>query len=53
VNVYRLPFWHFTTPLAAKPGRADDARRWLLLGTFLPAGPRTRTAGKVSPPPRR
>ena len=35
VSAYRLPFWHYTTPLAAKPGREDDARRWLLLGTFL------------------
>lgn len=34
VSVYRLPFWHYTTPLAAKPGREKEARRWLLLGTF-------------------
>jgi hypothetical protein len=34
VTAYRLPFWHYTTPLAAKPGRADAAR-WVLLGTFL------------------
>jgi hypothetical protein len=34
VSVYRLPFWHYTTPLAAKPGRQKEARRWLLLGTF-------------------
>jgi len=34
VSVYRLPFWHYTTPLAAKPGREREARRWLLLGTF-------------------
>lgn len=37
VTCYRLPFWHYTTPLAPKPGRADDARRWLVLGTFLDA----------------
>lgn len=31
---YKLPFWHYTTPLEAKPGREADARRWVLLGTF-------------------
>ena len=31
---YRLPFWHFTTPLVGTPA----ASRWLLLGTFLYAG---------------
>jgi hypothetical protein len=35
VTAYRLPFWHYTTPLVAHPGLADEARRWLLLGTFL------------------
>jgi len=34
VSVYQLPFWHYTTPLAAKRGREAEARRWLLLGTF-------------------
>jgi hypothetical protein len=34
VTVYRLPFWHMTTPLTPKPGRERDARRWVLLGTF-------------------
>ena len=34
VSVYKLPFWHYTTPLVAKPGREHEARRWLLLGTF-------------------
>ncbi|MFP8780121.1 hypothetical protein [Hydrogenophaga sp. RWCD_12] len=41
VAVYRLPFWHYTTPLRAKPGAEKDARRWLLLATFdlsQPAG---------------
>lgn len=33
VTAYRLPFWHYTTPLVAKRGR--DAARWVLLGTFL------------------
>ena len=34
LTVYRLPFWHLTTPLKAKPGQEKDARRWVLLGTF-------------------
>jgi len=35
VTAYRLPFWHYTTPLQARPGAESAARRWLLLGTFL------------------
>ncbi|HVJ43265.1 MAG TPA: hypothetical protein VM639_17325 [Dongiaceae bacterium] len=35
LTIYRLPFWHYTTPLTAVPGKAAQARRWLLLGTFL------------------
>ena len=31
VTAYRLPFWHYTTPLAGLP----RAARWVLLGTFL------------------
>jgi hypothetical protein len=38
VTVYRLPFWHYTTPLVAKRGRTAAAR-WVLLGTFLYAKP--------------
>jgi hypothetical protein len=34
IAVYRLPFWHYTTPLVARPGCERTARRWLLLGTF-------------------
>ena len=41
ITAYRLPFWHYTTPLVAKPGRADVARRWVVLGTFLYAGRET------------
>ena len=33
VTAYRLPFWHYTTPLQAKP----EARRWLVLGSFTDA----------------
>jgi hypothetical protein len=35
VTCYRLPFWHYTTPLQARRGREASARRWVLLGTFL------------------
>jgi len=31
VTAYRLPFWHYTTPLVGPP----KAARWVLLGTFL------------------
>lgn len=39
VTAYRLPLWHYTTPLRAKPGLEATARRWVLLGTFLYADP--------------
>lgn len=32
ITAYRLPFWHYTTPLQAKQ---PTARRWLVLGTFI------------------
>jgi len=35
VTAYRLPLWHYTTPLVARRGRESEARRWVLLGTFL------------------
>jgi len=35
LTAYRLPLWHYTTPLVAKRGREAEARRWVLLGTFL------------------
>ena len=34
VAIYRLPFWHYTTPLIARDGKGSEARRWLLLGSF-------------------
>jgi len=40
VSAYRLPFWHYTTPLQAKRGGEAKARRWVLLGTFLFAAPK-------------
>jgi hypothetical protein len=33
IAVYQLPFWHYTTPMLARPG-ADAARRWLLLASY-------------------
>jgi hypothetical protein len=48
ITVYRLPFWHYTTPLQARPGRVDAARRWVVLGTFLYA-----TGGAGAPQVRR
>ena len=32
MTAYRLPFWHYTTPLQA---HVPGAHRWVLLGTFL------------------
>ncbi len=32
VTAYRLPFWHYVTPLVTK---TRAARRWLVLGSFL------------------
>lgn len=34
IAVYRLPFWHYTTPLIGSAGKESDARRWLLLHSF-------------------
>ena len=34
ITAYRLPFWHYTTPLEAKRGCDDDARRWVLLASY-------------------
>jgi hypothetical protein len=34
LSVYRLPLWHATTPLIAKPGRGPDAHRWVLMLNF-------------------
>ncbi|MBL8698537.1 MAG: hypothetical protein JNK67_09195 [Alphaproteobacteria bacterium] len=34
ITAYRLPFWHYTTPLEAKRGREAEARRWVLLASY-------------------
>ena len=31
--VYKLPFWHYTTPLMGLSGHEEQARRWLLLAS--------------------
>jgi len=51
VTVYRLPFWHYTTPLVARPGAEADARRWVLLGTFLYAPAQRRRGSAIEPSP--
>lgn len=50
MTVYRLPFWHYTTPLVARAGRERDAHRWVLLGTFLYAKPGARPGSVLAPP---
>ncbi|TDQ84549.1 hypothetical protein A8950_1106 [Dongia mobilis] len=35
LTIYRLPFWHYTTPLLARPEQEAKARRWVLLATYL------------------
>lgn len=44
LTIYRLPFWHYTTPLQAKPGKVDSARRWVLLATYLHAAKKKSSA---------
>ena len=34
IAVYKLPFWHYTTPLVGKASRESQARRWVLIATF-------------------
>ncbi len=34
ITAYRLPFWHYTTPLEPKRGREAGARRWVLLASY-------------------
>jgi hypothetical protein len=47
ITAYRLPLWHYTTPLVSKArARSEEARRWLLLGTFLYRRPPVFTAVK-------
>lgn len=35
IAVYRLPFWHYATPLQGRRGRESDARRWLLMASHI------------------
>ncbi len=34
ITAYRLPFWHYTTPLEPRRRREADARRWVLLASY-------------------
>ena len=34
VSVYRLPFWHYATPLIARPGQEDACRRWIVMANY-------------------
>lgn len=43
ITAYRLPFWHYTTPLVGGP----KAARWVLLGTFLYARGRQHSPGRA------
>jgi hypothetical protein len=43
ITAYRLPFWHYTTPLVGGP----KAARWVLLGTFLYARSRQHSPGRA------
>jgi hypothetical protein len=38
IAVYRLPFWHYTTPLIGRQKKISEAKRWLLLHAFEFAG---------------
>jgi hypothetical protein len=45
IAVYQLPFWHYTTPMLARPG-VDDARRWLLLASYVVDRKKTPSPGR-------
>lgn len=47
LTAYRLPFWHYTTPLEPRRGQEAAARRWVLLGTFLDSPKSLRRATKA------
>ena len=34
LSVYRLPFWHFTTPLVPRARCRGSARRWVLMASY-------------------
>lgn len=47
ISLYKLPFWHYTTPLAGIAGREQEARRWLLLASFEIVTPKKRPQKRV------
>jgi hypothetical protein len=34
IAIYRLPLWHYTTPLVARRGAEESASRWVALATY-------------------
>ena len=42
VAVYKLPFWHYTTPLSGRAGYESLARSWVLISSFGVQSPRKR-----------
>lgn len=44
-GIYKLPFWHYTTPLVGRSGHEIRARRWLLLVSGEIARDRISAAG--------
>jgi hypothetical protein len=44
IAVYQLPFWHYTTPMIPRAG-GDDARRWLLLASYMIDRTKRRSRG--------
>jgi hypothetical protein len=46
IAIYQLPFWHYTTPMIARAG-TDDARRWLLLASYMVDRTKRGSRGKV------
>jgi hypothetical protein len=45
IAVYKLPFWHYTTPLVPKQKKESTAQRWLLLRSFETAKPAKHRPG--------
>lgn len=41
IAVYRLPFWHYVTPLIGKQGHEAMARRWVIMSSYTISKQRT------------
>lgn len=40
LNIYQLPFWHYTTPLQVRSDSTGKGRRWIVMYTFYFSDPR-------------